>query len=747
MKAGSGSSGGPRRVLVVDDDPAMRMLVREALEPEGLAVEEAEDGEAALEAFARRAPDLVLLDVQMPRLDGFSVCEWIRARPGAEATPVVMMTGLDDVDSIRRAYEVGATDFVTKPLPWLILSQRVRYLLRASENVAELRRSQERLASAQRIGRMGSWQLDPGTRWVEGSEEFCAILGLAPAGKPVPTRTVLERVHPDDRPGLEATVRACLEMGTSLSLDTRALLPDGSERILHCQAQVVPGAAGQPPRVEGTIQDVTERKRAEEQIRFLAYHDSLTGLGNRLLFRERLGVAVAQARRTGSELGVLFLDLDHFKRINDTLGHSVGDRVLRGVADRLVASVRETDSIARHDLGSAISRLGGDEFTILLAEVRDPQDLAKVARRVLQALSRPFTLEGHEVVISGSIGIAAWPHDGDDTETLSRNADAAMYHAKERGRNNYQFYAESMNQVALRRLILESKLRRALEQGEFEVHYQPKVAARGSALTGLEALVRWREAELGMVLPGVFIPIAEDTGLIGPLGEFVLRTACEQVVRWRGTGFPAVPVSVNLSIHQFRSGSLARTIRRIVEETQMDPRLLDPEITESTLMQDEGAVATALQELRETGIQISVDDFGTGYSSFSCLRRLPVDALKIDRSFVAEIATNADAAALAAAIVSMGRALRLRVIAEGVETAAQGELLAGFGCDELQGYLVGRPAPAPALEERWIEASDPAGPQGPGEAPRESSTESVAPGAIRTLRELSGSFSDQVRRR
>jgi len=697
MSPGSASAK-RQRVLVVDDDPTMRLLVREALEPHGLEVEEAPDGASALALFRASEPNLVLLDVQMPGLDGFTVCEEIRRIPGALHTPVVMITGLDDVDSVRRAYEAGATDFITKPISWLILSHRVRYLLRAAETVRELRESQERLANAQRLARMGSWQLDLVTGVVQVSEGFLSIYGFPSGGSTLPYQTLLERVHPDDRPGIIAAGELCLREGRSAHIDHRVLLSDGSERIVHSQLMLGLEESGRQ-RLEGTVQDVTERKRAEEQIRYLAYHDSLTGLGNRLLFKERLAVALAQARRNDGVLGVLFLDLDHFKRINDTLGHSVGDRLLQGVADRLVATVRASDVITRSgrmDADHAVSRLGGDEFTMLLTDLRDVQDLAKAARRILDVLSAPFALEGHEVVISGSIGITARPLDGDDVETLLRNADAAMYHAKDRGRNNYQFYTESMNAVALERLILESKLRRGLEQGEFELHYQPKVALPEGRLTGFEALVRWRDPEQGLVLPGVFIPLCEETGLIRPLGDWVLGEACRQLARWRDAGRDPLPVSVNLSVHQFRSGSLVESVRRALSQTGVDARLLELEITESALLQDEAAVVGALEALRRLGMRIAIDDFGTGYSSFSYLRRLPVDVLKIDRSFVQHIETSPDDAALLGAIVSMGRALRLRVIAEGVETVGQRELLAGWGCDEMQGFLVSPAVPAEA---------------------------------------------------
>jgi len=685
-----------RVVLVVDDDPTRRLLVGEALSSEGHEVVDVPDGVEAVRVFEAREPELVLLDVKMPNMDGFALCTWIRERNASRHTPILMMTGLEDEESIRTAYDAGATDFITKPLNWLILRHRVRYLLRASRNLADLRTSEERLAKSQRIARLGNWTLLGQDRGIEGSIEYRRILGLPQDDKPVAASTVLERVHFGDRALLTETVRDCIESGAPLRVDFRIRFPDGSERVLHAEGQVPTSPFADAGILEGTIQDVTERKRAEEQIRFLAYHDGLTGLGNRRLFQERLDMAIARARRDETLLGVLYLDLDHFKRINDTLGHSVGDALLKKVADTVVACVRESDVVARQELGSAVSRLGGDEFSILLTDLIDVTDLAKVARRILEAIQKPFQLEEHEVVISGSIGITAWPSDGDDGEILLRNADTAMYHVKQRGRNGHQFFAPSMNELALRELVLEGKLRRGLDNGEFEVHYQPKVSLRNGKVCGFEALTRWRDPNEGLISPTEFIPVAEETGLIDRLGDWVIREVCAQIVRWRRQGVAVVPVSINLSAHQFRDGTLVERVSRAIEATGVDPTDLEMEITESTLLGDERAVVSDLHRLRALGVQISIDDFGTGYSSIAYLRRLPVDAIKIDRSFVAEITEARDDAALAAAIVSMGRAIRLRVIAEGVETAGQRELLAAWGCDEMQGFLFSRAVPADA---------------------------------------------------
>ncbi len=692
-----------RRILVVDDDPTLRLLASEALTSQGLEVREAENGTRALELFQTESPDLVLLDVQMPGLDGFTVCERIRGLPGGLHTPIVIMTGLDDVDSICRAYEAHATDFITKPLSWIILVHRVEYLLRASENVVELHLSRERLEKAQRLARVGSWEVDIASGELRASAQLHSILGLGPEPdeKPLDPGRLVERIHPDDRPGLFEAVRYCRDGGASLQADYRIVLDDRSERILHAQGEIVRDERGRPARLEGTVQDVTERRRSEEQIRYLAYHDTLTGLGNRRLFKERLGLAIAHARRRESPLGVLFLDLDQFKRINDTLGHSVGDAVLKGVADRLVASVRESDLIVRPsgtDFATAISRLGGDEFTLLLTDLGEVEHLAKVARRILETLSRPFVLDAHQVVISASIGITAWPFDGDDVETLLRNADTAMYHAKDQGRNNFQFYTEAMNRAAQQRLTLESKLRRALDADEFEVHYQPKVELGSGRIAGLEALVRWRDPEAGLVLPDAFIPMAEETGLIGPLGDRVLRTVCHQLAAWQRDGRPCLPVSINLSPQHFRQRDLAASIEAALCAVGVGPGWLEIEITESTLLRDEETVSATLRALHDRGIRIALDDFGTGYSSLNYLRRLPVDTLKIDRSFVRDIEKDASGAALIEAIIAMAKALRLKVVAEGVETPGQRDLLRRWGCDEFQGFVFSPALPVEALE-------------------------------------------------
>ena len=524
------------RVLVVDDDPTMRLLVGEALEPGGLEVEEAADGSLAIREFRRDPHDLVLLDVRMPGSDGFAVCEEIRKVPGGEDVPIVIMTGLDDLDSIRRAYEVGATDFITKPIPWLVLSHRVRYLLRASEEARELRRSRERLANAQRLARMGSWHYDFVTRELEVSPELRGIFGVED-GEGAGLAEFVARLHPDDRPAAEEAALRCSVEGAPMHVDHRIVLPDGSERVLVTQAQLVRDAEGRPRAFEGSAQDVTDRRRVEEQIRWLAYHDSLTGLGNRMLCHDRISLAAAQSRRSQAPFGVLFLDLDHFKRINDTLRPHRGRPAAPGrrrPAGHQRARHRPRRARPRARRPSRAS--AGTSSPCCSPRWPTCRTSPRWRGACSRCSSSRSPSSGHEVVISGSIGIAAFPADGDDVDTLLRNADAAMYHAKEKGRNNYQFYTASLNAVALQRLILESRLRGALERGELEVHYQPKLAAAGQ-VAGIEALVRWPDPELGLVMPDAFIPIAEETGMI--VGARCLRAAPE--LRGPGALEPARP--------------------------------------------------------------------------------------------------------------------------------------------------------------------------------------------------------------
>ncbi|HEY5939479.1 MAG TPA: EAL domain-containing protein [Gemmatimonadales bacterium] len=441
--------------------------------------------------------------------------------------------------------------------------------------------------------------------------------------------------------------------------------------------------------------------RMLDQVRELAYFDSLTGLPNRLSYKERLAYALEQASRNQKLVAAFFIDLDHFSRINDTLGHEVGDQLLRHVASRLRSCCREREDEvgpAFATLAPEVARLGGDEFTVIMPGLNDPQDAAKLARRIISSFAHPIRVGTHEIFINASIGIAIYPFDGEDLDTLLMHADTAMYKAKEQGGNSYQTYSKSMTTTALQRLTLENDLRRALDRNEFEVHFQPIVDAYTGTVVGAEALLRWRHPELGLLLPSEFIPIAEENGLIVPMGEWILQAACLQNKAWQDAGLPRIRVGVNLSSRQLKR-RLTETVSRALQLSGLEPRYLSLELTESVLVNHHKEGTEALHALRAMGLHLAVDDFGTGYSSFSYLKHFPLDTLKIDRSFIREIAIHPDDAAITTAIIAMGHALGLRVIAEGVETEAHLSLLQKQGCDEIQGYLVGRPVPADRFEE------------------------------------------------
>ena len=449
--------------------------------------------------------------------------------------------------------------------------------------------------------------------------------------------------------------------------------------------------------------------RTLDENRVLAYYDGLTHLPNRRMYQDRLGQSLHHARRRGKLVAIGFLDLDGFKRINETLGYRSGDRLLRQAAERLLRVVRRGDSVARTGTMHAdtpLSRLGGDEFTFLLTEISNAGAVAKVARRVLEALGRPFVVDGHEVVVTASIGLAVFPFDGEDAETLLRNADTAMSAAKRRGRNTFQFYTDAMNAASERRLDLESRLRNAVERDALTLHYQPVRDAESGRVTGAEALLRWDDPEIGPVSPAEFIPIAEESSLILDIGDWAIRSVCERSKAWERAGYHPIRMAVNLSGLQLRQPAFLENLRAALRESGVSPGLLELEITESTIMQDDDVTVQAFRELQEMGIGIALDDFGTGYSSLSYLRRFPVHRVKIDRSFVSEVPTDLDGAALTEAIIAMAHGLRLKVVAEGVETREQADFLRERGCDELQGFLF---SPAVPAEEfvRFLEMAKP----------------------------------------
>ena len=661
-------------VLVADDDATHRKVIQKVLEESGFRVIVAPNGKDAIDQVAKFNPDVILLDVEMPEMDGFSVCEIIRARKADREIPIFIITSRDDPESVERAYKVGATDFLTKPIALPVLAHRIRYILRTCTSLNDLRgliRAVPDLIFI--VNKDGEVQQGLSGPDAVHTQQIKALSTASEIN--------FYPCENDDRAA--HCIKEALETGK----------PQVYEHILealgiHLETRFVPR---DKTSVLAIVRDITERKSSEARIYNLAYYDELTELPNRQLFSQSLEKTIALARRNDQKFAVLFVDLDRFKRINDTLGHSVGDELLKEVAGRLQNCTRSGDTVIRvntdQDEGIKLARLGGDEFVIKLYGIEDENAVSTIASRIISVLTPPFTCEGHQFVVTPSIGIAMYPQDGETGEELLMNADSAMYRAKFHGRNNYKFFSETMRTKSLHRLDLENQIRKAIDNNQFELHYQPKVDAETWSLVGAEALLRWNHPDRGNIAPDDFIPIAEETGLIVPIGQWVLREACKQVRTWSTLPTGAIPVSVNISSHQFNSDGLIEDVFDAVSSAGIDALLLELEITESVLLQDADNTLAALQKLKQAGVSLSVDDFGTGYSSLSYLKRFPIDTLKIDRSFVKDLHCDADDAAICAAILAMARQLGLNVVAEGVESEEQLEFLRRHGCNQIQGYL------------------------------------------------------------
>ena len=698
------------KVLLVDDDEVNLLLTSIALRERGFAITEATSGEQAIQILSDWLPDVVVLDALMPGLDGFQTCRELRALPGFESLPVLMLTGLDDDASITRAYEAGATDFFVKSTQWSLLSGRLRDLLRASRTRAELERSKSRLARAQDLARMGSFDWRRGAGGPVFSVEGLRVFGLGPNDE-LAFRPMLRMLSTDDRHGLVQVLHEVMKHSTVLATDIPATLRDGRLRIVHVEAEPEFNEHGNLVGYGGIVQDVTDRRMAEDRIRHLANFDVLTGLPNRRQLIWRAERALEHGRRMNHQVALLMIDLDRFKFINDTLGHSAGDELLMEVAQRLRSCVRHSDQVTDasiESLGSrshrsleAVGRYGGDEFVALLPEVADERDAERVATRILDLMREPIFVGGQECFVTASVGIALYPRDGASVVDLLRNSDVAMYSVKSTGRNSASMYRPALAGQGREKLELESALHKAIERNELVLHYQPKVDVRGAKMVGAEALMRWRRNGV-LVPPGDFIPLAEETGLIVPLSEWAIREAARQARIWQDNFGFADSIAVNLPNRMFERTDLVEYIHNAVTTYGVPHHAIELEITETGLMKDLQNVIPSLHRLNEIGVEISIDDFGTGYSSLAYLTTLPISELKIDRSFVRDLGMTPQSSAVVTAIIALARSLGLRVIAEGVENLRQMEVLHRLGCGVMQGFLFSKPQP-PEDIELWLQ--------------------------------------------
>ena len=684
-------------VLVVDDEPLMREMLEITLEDEGFAVESAADGVQGLASFERLRPDLVLTDANMPLMNGFELCAALRAHPLGRHIPILMLTAAGDSQSIRHAFTSGATDFATKPLQENLIGYRLRYLLEASRNMRELARSEGRLANAQRIGRIGHWDLELGSDLMTVSDEVCSIIGTTRSKSPRTGKTFMQYVHPEDRATALQWLLGVVTGAAPASFECRIMRPDGEVRHAIIQTEVATDENGRAVRLEGIVQDVSDRRHAEERIRYLAMYDGLTGLPNRRLCAEQLDGALARAARHSTPLAVMIVGLDSFKQINEARGHATGDKLLMRVGERLRRCMRDSDQVARVDAGpqsqEGVARLVGDTFALVLDELARAEDATAVAVRVQEYLAQPYFIDDQTLYITACVGIAIHDIDGDSAEDLLKNAESAMHAAKQGGHNALRFFTATMNADAARKLALANDLRRAIGKQQFSLHFQPQVDLPSGRIIGAEALIRWDHPELGRVAPFDFIPLAEELGLIVEIGEWVTRTACVAAQAWQRPGMPTVSVAVNVSPKQFREPSLLRMVERALKESGLPPGCLELEVTEGVMVGDPEATIANMRALRALGVQLAIDDFGTGYSSLSYLKEFPIQRLKIDQSFVRGLDVDLQSASIAHAVIVLGHALNLKVIAEGVETKVHLARLAELGCDEIQGYLVAKPMP------------------------------------------------------
>lgn len=704
-------------ILVVDDNPAKRLALVSVLEPLRQTIVTAQSGQDALRCLLEREFAVILLDVQMPMMDGFETARLIRSRRQSESTPIIFVTAYSRGETdMEEGYSLGAVDFIFTPIVPKILCAKVSVFVDLHHKIEAIKKHEEHLEIVvkQRTAALTA-------EIAERKQAEIAIRKLSSA-----IEKVADSIFITDAHGVIEYTNAAFEdvtgyrRGEVLGKTPRILKSDQhndrfykqiwealergeiyrnvftnrrKDGALYHEAMTITPLKDENGTITHYIssgKDISENIENQERLHHLAHHDALTGLPNRILFVERLKHALIRAERKKNSVAVMFLDMDRFKFVNDTLGHEAGDRLLQAMAKRLLGCVREGDTVAR---------FGGDEFAGFLNDVMEPPDVAPIVAKFLDALAPPFVIDGQELFITGSIGISLYPGDGVDTQTLMKNADTAMYRAKQHGGNVSEFYHAGMNAHAHTRLNLETSLRRALEREEFVLHYQPQIDLTSGDVLGFEALIRWNRSEFGQMPPEDFIHILEETGLILPVGEWMLHTACAQHRVWCEAGLPPLRMAVNISSRQFHSKDLKETLKRVMQETRMSAEFLELEITESVLMKNSDPDIEALNDLRALGVRFAVDDFGTGYSSLTYLKRFPINILKIDKAFIRDIIADADDAAIVRAITTMAHSLGLKTIAEGVETREQLEFLRAHKCDFVQGYYFSRPLPGDEIEQ------------------------------------------------
>ena len=679
--------------LLIEDNPGDARLLREMFNEQGSRNTELTIVRSMAEAerhLSAHAVDIILLDLGLPDAQGVAAVR--RAHAAAPRTPLVVLTGLDDESLAAQALQEGAQDYIVKSQ--IDTYGTTRGLLRSLRYAVGRKTLEDALFEEKERAQVTLNSIGDAVACTDAAGKLTFLNLVAEkltgwtwqeaAGLPMPeVFRILDTTNREVIPNpMDRAVRG--DQTVHLPANSILVRRDGFEIPIEDSVAPIHDGEGRAAGAVIVFRDVSVARAMALQMTHSAEHDFLTGLPNRMLLNDRISQAIVLASRHNRHVAVLFLDLDGFKHINDSLGHPVGDKLLQSIATRLVDCVRASDTV---------SRQGGDEFVVLLSEVELSEDAAITARRMLHAVSQPHSIDQHDLHVTTSIGVSVYPEDGLDAETLIKNADTAMYQAKESGRQSFQFFKPAMNARAVERQSIEEGLRRALERQEFVLYYQPKVDLMSGAINGAEALIRWIHPTRGLIPPMDFIPIAEDCGLILSIGAWALREACAQSRAWTKAGLPTVTMAVNVSAIEFRDKNFLNRLFEVINETGLDPRLLELELTESVLMKHAASTAVILQSLREAGIRLAIDDFGTGYSSLSYLRKFPVDAVKIDQTFIRQISADDDTT-IVKAVIGMARGLKLRVIAEGVETPEELAFLRAYRCDEAQGYYFSRPVPA-----------------------------------------------------
>jgi diguanylate cyclase (GGDEF)-like protein/PAS domain S-box-containing protein len=695
-------------VLIVEDTPASLKLLSDLLTEAGYYVRQAPNGELALWTAQSRPPELILLDVRMPGIDGFEVCRRLKAIPELSQVPVIFLSAQHDTDDKVRGFELGAVDFIAKPFQAeeilartdahvrlgraqkALAAESILLEERVAERTAELAREVEQRRANEEFLRLASQVFEATQDAIVVTDRDARIVATNPAFTQISGYTAKEvlgesvgMLHAGDQDAaaFDVMVQSVIKTG-HWSGEILARRKNGDTYPGLLSASVVRDEKGHVINHVAVFMDITERKAEQHLIDFLSNHDALTGLPNRMLARQRFAQTLNAARPEGRCVAVMCLDLDRFKSINDSYGHDMGDKALQVVARYLSETVSEDDIVTRQ---------GGDEFQIIIADDAQLSATMALAQKILAGLRKELMIDGQQITVTSSIGIAVSLTDGDSLDELVRNADTALFRAKEIGRDNYAFFTERMDAEIRDKLAIQGQLRGAIARDEFEVHYQPQVCLKTGAMLGAEALLRWDSAVLGKVPPNRFIPLAEEYGLVNSIGEWVLESVCAQMKVWQDQGLGAIKVAVNLAAGQFANDATVPYVESTLRKFGVAAEYLGLEITEGTVMGDPNKAVAALRRLKDIGVSISLDDFGTGYSSLSYLKRFPIDVLKIDKSFVDDVTTNSADAAIALSVISLAHNLNMRVIAEGVETREQVQFLTGRGCDEMQGYFFSRP--------------------------------------------------------